>query len=82
MMYYGNSGIGWASMIFGMILVTILVAAFIWAIVRSTTPVRGHENRTTLGGDDALLVLQRRYATSEIDEQEYERRRTVLLRSH
>jgi len=81
MMYYGNSGTGWVWMIFWMLLVTVLGVGVIWAILRSTAQTGSHDRRTTPGGDNALGALQHRYAAGEIDEEEYERRRQVLLRS-
>ena len=81
MMYYGNSGFGWIWMVFWMILVTVLVAGVIWAIIRSTTQTGSRDNRTTLSGDDALRVLERRYAAGEIDDEEFQRRRQTLRQS-
>ncbi len=81
MMYYGNSGIGWVGMVLGMILVAVLAAGVIWAITRSTAPTESRDDRTTLGGDNALRVLERRYAAGEIEEEEFQRRRQTLLHS-
>lgn len=74
MMYYGGWGWGWAMVC--MVAFIAIVALVAWAIVaassrRDTPPTRD-------GSSDAISVLDRRYASGEIDENEYQRRRQLL----
>jgi putative membrane protein len=68
---------GWWVMGLGMLawvlLLAITVALIVWLVNRNAP-------RRQPGGDSAEEVLRRRYASGEIDAEEYERRLSVLQR--
>lgn len=66
---YDGFGFGW------MILWTIILISIPVALVYLLVTRREETGRTD---DDSLAVLRRRYAEGEIDEEEYENRRTKL----
>jgi putative membrane protein len=74
-MYHGYEG-----MMFGMgwwwIIGIILIAAIIWAIVRSS----GQNNKlnNTANQKSALDILNERYARGEIEKEEYETKKRDL----
>lgn len=70
----GWSGWGWGMMLFGLLWMALLIALPIYAVYWLTT-------RSSPDGyteDSALAVLQERYARGEIDDEEFDRRRTRL----
>lgn len=75
MMYYGGMNTGW--FLFCTLAVIAIIALVAWAIV-STTSRRAPRDTSEATRDDALSTLRRRFASGEIDEQEYERRRNLL----
>jgi putative membrane protein len=73
-MYYGGMDAWWG--IVCMVAIVAVVALIAWAVVVSTNrreikPDRG-------GASDAVSVLDSRFASGEIDESEYQRRRQLL----
>lgn len=69
------SGWGWAWMSVWMALGLALIALFVVLVVRGTAQVgRRPED------DDALATLRQRFASGEIDQDEYRRRRAELER--
>ncbi len=75
MMYYGGWNPVWA--IVCMVAIVAIIALVAWAIV-GTTRRTDADKPQDVPRDDALTSLQRRFASGEIDEQEYTRRRDVL----
>ncbi len=69
------NGWGWAWMSLWMVIVVAAVIAIVVALGRGSNS-RGRWSRE----DDAMDVLRRRFASGEIDEEEFERRRTRLER--
>ena len=65
-------GSGWWVMGLGMIVVTALVIALVYFLVRES---RRHGGRDRAG---ALDTLDHRFARGEIDEDEYRKRREIL----
>lgn len=63
----------WGGLI-GLLVVVLLLGAVVYAIAALATREGGGEDR----GDDALDILERRYARGELDEEEYEVRRQWL----
>lgn len=56
-------------------LLVLLILLIIWLIRGMSTGGRGRTNQPP---DDPLEILRRRYATGEIDEEEYHHRRNSL----
>lgn len=75
MMYYSGMNVAWV--IFCTIAIIAIIALVAWAIVSMTSRRDARDTRDT-PRDEAFTTLQRRYASGEIDEQEYVRRRDVL----
>lgn len=73
--YYGNGG-GWLGGLFMVLTMALLWGGLITVTVilvrRFAAPHRGH--------DEALRILNERYARGEIDKEEFEERRQNLLR--
>ena len=71
---------GFGGMGFGMgwwwIIGVILVAAIIWAVIRSTGQSNNLNNTTNQ--KSALDILNERYARGEIDKEEYEMKKKDL----
>lgn len=89
MMNYNYNGMnaGWA--IFCTLFVVAIIALIVWAIMRSSGPrgLRdGQAGQAGQGGqdgqgvlrNDALSTLERRFASGEIDDGEFQRRRALL----
>jgi uncharacterized membrane protein len=53
-----------------------IVALVTWAIVAATNRRSAPDDRA--GSSDAISMLDRRFASGEIDENEYQRRRQLL----
>jgi uncharacterized membrane protein len=60
-----------------MVAIVAIIALVAWAIVSMTRRTDAGIRQDT-PRDDTLTTLQRRFASGEIDEQEYTRRRDVL----
>ncbi|AGM07188.1 SHOCT domain-containing protein [Streptomyces sp. WAC 05977] len=74
MPYWHYSNGGWVSMLLMLITVLILVGGLITVsviVLRRTT-------KTSTGHDDAIKILNERFARGEIDKDEFETRRAVL----
>lgn len=71
----GAGGMG-GGYIWGLIWLLFVVAVVVVALYLVVRLVGDTETGAT--GDDALGVLERRYARGEIDEEEFEQRRTRL----
>jgi putative membrane protein len=77
MMGYGNGMMGWMGLwvILGLILLVAVVAMLAaWIVRRSLAAPAGAPR----GGQEAGDVLRRRYASGEIDDEEFRRRLAVL----
>lgn len=85
-------GPGWGHSLFGLVLFLIVVAAAITVVmllVRSWDASRRHVHVGAQGGatapprvpNDALRILDERFARGEIDAEEYTTRRTLLRSS-
>ena len=73
MWWYNGSGWGtWVLMTLGMVAFWVAVVWVIGLLVRSTTADRPRRQR-------ALEVLDERFARGELDAEEYEARRQILL---
>jgi len=67
---------GWIWMTLMMVLVIVAVVAFVVMLLRNMNSDRSASNGQH---ESAMDVLARRYAAGDIDEEEYERRRSKLL---
>ena len=67
------TGWGWGWMALWTVVALVLVAAFVAALVRASSPPSSGR-----ADDSALAVLRRRFAAGEIDEAEYQQRRARL----
>lgn len=78
MMYYGFGHMGG----FGMIIPLILLAVIIYAVVRLTQASRGNGNNsnvvTRTERNEALEILNRRYAKGEISDEEYIQKKNII----
>jgi len=65
---------GWGGLV-SILLITALIALIVWALTRD-----GRRSAPTTDGaaDDALAVLEKRFARGEIDQDEFTRRRAAL----
>ena len=81
MMYDGGGyGGNWGWMLVSMIVTMVFLAGLIWIIARLIGDGNRRDDRlTTPREPDALTVLQRRYASGELDDAEFDHRRQVLL---
>lgn len=70
---WNMTGWGWGWMSLWTLVVIVVIALLVTAFIRSSRPP---DTRTS--EDPALTVLRRRYAAGEIDEAEFETRRTAL----
>ncbi len=70
---YGyGSGVGWFGGLMMLLFMAALIVLIVWA-VRALFPTPRRDERGT-----TLAVLQRRFASGEISEAEYERARRIL----
>ena len=80
MMYYDGDSGHWGWMLVSMIVTMVFWVGLVWIIARLIVDSKKRiETPTTPHEPDALTVLQRRYASGELDDAEYERRRQVLI---
>lgn len=79
MMYYGG-GENWVWMLVSMTVTLVFLVGLVWIIARLAIDSKRRDDRpAALPEPDALTVLQRRFASGELDDDEYMRRRQVLL---
>lgn len=75
MMWGWESGGGWLMMGFGMLIWVALIALVVWLVVRA-----GGQRPGAGGSESAEELLRRRYASGEIDTEEYQSRLEALRR--
>jgi len=74
-MMYGWDGTSWVWGVTMMLVMIGVIALVLWAIVRTVG------ERPKDHGADASQVLAQRFARGEIDQEEFEERRRILLRT-
>jgi putative membrane protein len=74
---YGDGGMGWGGWVAMAAMMVVFWGAIAWVIV---TQIRHGGSRSSQqgGGADPLRLLDERFARGEIDEDDYQRRRSVL----
>jgi len=77
MMNYYNGGMNAGWIVFCTLFVVAIIALVVWAVMRSSG-ARTLRNDQTAPANDALSTLERRFASGEIDDNEYQRRRNLL----
>ena len=77
MMGWGNHGygMGWFGGIFMILFWVVVIAGIVFAIRYMATGKEGFSGKK---GSDPLDILKKRYASGEIDTEEYEERKKVL----
>ena len=75
MMWGWDAGGGWLMMGIGMLIWVALIALVVWLVVRAFGPRPGGG-----GSQSAEDLLRRRYASGEIDAEEYQSRLETLRR--
>lgn len=79
-MHWGWDGGAWLMMGIGMLFWVLVLVVVVWLVVRMVNaadrrPADGRGER-----DEALELLRRRFASGEIDAEEFERRLALLQR--
>jgi putative membrane protein len=75
MMWGWDAGGGWLMMGIGMLIWVALIALVVWLVIRAVGQRPG-----TGGSESAEDLLRRRYASGEIDAEEYQSRLETLRR--
>ena len=70
---------GWLGMGIGMLIWAVVVVVVVWLIVRGLMVIERRDRRPATS-DSVDELLRRRFAAGEIDAEEYEARRSALLR--
>lgn len=79
-MHWGWDGGGWLMMGIGTLFWVLILVGVVWLVVRA---VNAGDRRQADGGggrDEALDLLRRRFASGEIDAEEFEQRLGLLQR--
>jgi len=79
-MHWGWDGGGWLMMGFGMLFWVLLLVAVVWLVVRTVNAADRRQADGRGERDEAVDLLRRRFASGEIDTEEFERRLALLQR--
>ena len=74
-MMWGWDGGGWLMMGIGMLIWVALIALVVWVVIRAVG-----QRQTGGGSESAEELLRRRFASGEIDAEEYQHRLETLRR--
>jgi putative membrane protein len=74
----GMMWFGIVMMLFGLLVFAGIILLAVWAIARLARNERQTSNTPSGSSEDAITILQRRYARGEITREEYERIRSDL----
>ncbi|OXM50406.1 SHOCT domain-containing protein [Amycolatopsis alba] len=72
--YYTDDGGGWI----GMVLMLITVLILVGGLITVSAILLRRAGQTSTGHDDAIKILNERFARGEIDKDEFEARRAAL----
>jgi putative membrane protein len=75
MMWGWDAGGGWLMMGIGMLIWVALIALVVWLVIRAVGQRQGGP-----GSEPAEELLRRRFASGEIDDEEYRQRLETLRR--
>jgi putative membrane protein len=73
---WNMNGWGWAWMSLWMVVGAAIVALLVLLLVRGSAPANRRSEQ-----DEAVAILRRRFASGEIDQEEYQHRRAKLEES-
>jgi putative membrane protein len=76
-MMAGGYGMGWDGPVFMLIFLAAAVALIV-LIVKWVASLTKHEKQGAAQGDSALEILRQRFATGEIDREEFEEKKKAL----
>ena len=79
-MHWGWDGGGWLMMGIGMLVWVIVLVAVVWLVVRAVSTADLRQTHGRGEHDEALDLLRRRFASGEIDAEEFEQRLALLQR--
>jgi len=79
-MHWGWHGGGWLMMGFGMLFWVLILVAVVWLVVRTVNAADRRQRDGHGERDEALDLLRRRFASGDIDAEEFERRLAILQR--
>lgn len=80
-MMYGGNGWGWSAMALMPVVWVTLLGVIVWAVVRLTQPTshqQGPVDHGTIGRESPQEILDRRFASGEIDAETYAQTRDHL----
>ena len=79
---HGYNGFGMGFGWFGLVFIVILIVVVVWVIsmVMKNSSMKNRMNEDSFGNNSKtpLEILNERYAKGEIDDEEYERRKSKL----
>lgn len=79
-MHWGWDAGGWLMMGIGMLFWLLVLVAVVWIVVRTISAADRRQADGRGDRDEALDLLRRRFASGEIDAEEYEQRLALLQR--
>ena len=79
-MHWGWDAGGWLMMGIGMLIWIVILVAVVWLVVRTINAADRRQADGRGDRDEALDLLRRRFASGEIDAEEYEQRLALLQR--
>lgn len=79
-MHWGWDGGGWLTMGIAILIWLVILVVIVWLVVRRTNAADRRHADGQGHRDEALDLLRRRFASGEIDAEEYEQRLALLQR--
>ena len=79
-MHWGWDAGGWLMMGIGMLFWVVILVAVVWLVVGTISAADRRQAGDRVDRDEALELLRRRFASGEIDAEEFESRLAMLQR--